>query len=64
MEFDDALERFIETDPAELEKLIKRNKQAKPPGSKKKRKPSGGKDQSETVVKLRHRRMRKRNEGR
>jgi len=62
MDFDEALTRFAETKPSEVEALIKQGKKAKPPGSKKKRKPSGGKDQSEAVVDLRRRRMRKRNE--
>lgn len=62
--FDEALERFIETTPSEVDDLIKQGKKKKPPGSKKKRKPSGSKVQSESVVDLRHRRMRKRNEGR
>jgi hypothetical protein len=61
MGFDEALTRFIEAKPSEVGALIKRGKKAKPPGSKKKRKPSGGKDQSETVVDLRHKRMQKRN---
>ena len=64
MPFDEALERFIGTDPKEVEKSIRRSKQKKPPGSKKKRKPSGGNAQSDVVVSLRDRRMRKRNTGR
>jgi hypothetical protein len=64
--FDEALERFIRTKPEEVEENIRRSKTKKPPGSKRKRKPSGGSSQSkpETVVSLRLRRMRKRNEGR
>ena len=62
--FDEALERFIETEPSEVDALIKRGKKGKPPGGKKKRKPSGGSSQSSTVVSLRDRRMRKRNKGR
>jgi hypothetical protein len=65
--FDEALERFIRTDPKEVEENIKRSKTKKPPGSKRKRKPSGGvvaQSESEAVVSLRLRRMRKRNEGR
>jgi hypothetical protein len=62
--FDEALERFIRTKPSEVEESIKRSKTKKPPGSKRKRKPSGGVSQSENVVSLRVRRMRKRNEGR
>ena len=42
MDIDEALARFIQTEPSEVEALIKRGKKAKPPGSKKKRKPSGG----------------------
>lgn len=62
--FDEALERFIRTKPEEVEENIRRSKTKKPPGSKRKRKPSGGDAQSETVVSLRRRRMRKRNTGR
>jgi hypothetical protein len=58
---DEFLERAIRTKPSEVDALIKRGKKRKPPGSKK---PSGGTSQSETVVDLRHRRMRKRNDGR
>jgi len=61
---DDFLERAIRTKPSEVEDLIERGKKAKPPGTKRKRKASGGTTQSESVVDLRHRRMRKRNEGR
>lgn len=66
MPFDEALERFVRTKPAEVEQLIERGKQKKPPGAKRKRKASGGNSQAEAanVVSLRHRRMRKRNEGR
>jgi hypothetical protein len=66
MGFDEALERFIRTKPSEVEESIKRSKTKKPPGGKRKRKPSGGTSQvgSEAVVDLRSRRMRKRNEGR
>ena len=62
--FDEALERFIRTKPSEVEAIIKRGKKEKPPGTKRKRKPSGGSYQSESVVDLRHRRMRIRNTGR
>jgi hypothetical protein len=63
---DEALERFIQSDPAEVEHLIARSKTKKPPGAKRKRKASGGRSQevSKNVVSLRGRRMRKRNEGR
>ena len=60
MPFEEALQRFIQTDPKEVENGIKKSKKKKPPGSKK-RKPSGGIGQSKAVVSLRHRRMRKRN---
>ncbi len=63
MGFDEALERFIRTDPREVEEVIKRSKTKKPPGTKRKAKVSGGTSQSETVVDLRRRRMRKRNTG-
>jgi hypothetical protein len=64
MDFGEALERFIQTDPREVEELIKRSKTKKPPGTKRKAKVSGGNSQSETVVDLRRRRMRKRDTGR
>lgn len=63
MRFDEALERFIRTKPNEVDALVKRGKKIKPLGGKK-RKPSSGSSQSESVVDLRHRRMRKRNKGR
>ncbi len=60
MGFGEALERFIQTDPKEVDDGIARSKQKKPPGSKKrKRKPSGG--SSQKVVSLRAVRMKKRN---
>jgi hypothetical protein len=62
MPFDEALKRFIGTDPKEVEVSIGKAKKKKPPGSKT-RKPSGGNDQSESVVSLRSRRVRKRNTG-
>lgn len=64
--FDEALERFIRTKPAEVDELIKRSKTKKPPGAKRKRKAPGGTSQAESksVVNLRSRRMRKLNEGR
>jgi hypothetical protein len=61
---DEFLERAIRTKPSEINALIERGKQKKPPGTKRKAKASGGSDESESVVDLRHRRMRKRNEGR
>lgn len=64
MGFDEALERFIHTKPSEVEENIRRSKTKKPPGKKRKGKSPGGTSQSETVVNLRNRRMRKRNEGR
>jgi hypothetical protein len=64
MDPDEFLERAIRTKPDEVEKLIGRGKKRKPPGTK--AKASGGTSQSksDTVVSLRSRRMRKRNEGR
>jgi hypothetical protein len=56
---DEALARFIRTDPKEVEENIRRSKKKMPPGSKKK--PPGGTAQSSPVVSLRGRRMRKRN---
>jgi hypothetical protein len=62
MDPDEFLARAIRTKPSEVDALIKRGKQKKPPGSK--RKPSGDSSQSESVVDLRRRRMRKRETGR
>jgi hypothetical protein len=62
MGFDEALERFARAKPSEVEVLIERGKQEKPPGGKRERKPSG--DKAESVVDLRRRRMRKRDTGR
>jgi len=61
---DEFLERAIRTKPEEVEALIKRGKKPKPPGAKRKRKASGGSSQSDAVVDLRRRRMRKRETGR
>jgi hypothetical protein len=58
MGFDEALARFIQTKPREVDEVIRGSKQKKPPGSKKRR-PSGGSSQG--VVSLRDKRMRKRN---
>jgi hypothetical protein len=63
MPFDEALKRFIGTDPEEVEESIGRSKKKKPPGNKAKPKSPGGNDQSKTVVSLRKRRVRKRNTG-
>lgn len=65
MDPDVALERFIHTDPREVEALERRSKTKKPPGRKKKpggKKPPG--QSNENIVSLRDRRMRKRNYGR
>jgi hypothetical protein len=62
MDPDEFLERAIRTKPSEVEALIKRGKKRKPPGTK--RKASGGTSQSESVVDLRRRRMRKWETGR
>ena len=59
---DEALERFIGTKPDEVEANIDKTKKKKPPGRKKS--PSGGKVESQSVVSLRDRRMAKRNTGR
>ncbi len=61
MPFDEALKRFIGTNPKEVEDNIRRSKKKKPPSKAKKASPGG--DQ-ENVVSLRHRRMAKRNNGR
>jgi hypothetical protein len=62
MPFDEAMKRFIGTDPKEVEASIGKAKKKKPPGGET-RKPSGGNAQSESVVSLRSRRVRKRNTG-
>ncbi len=59
---DEFLERAIRTKPSEVEELIMRGKKRKPPGTKSKA--SGGTSQSDFVVDLRRRRMRKRDTGR
>ena len=64
MSFGEALERFIQTDPKEVEASIAKSKRRKPPDGDAKAKPSGGSNQSDAVVSLRSRRMRKRNTGR
>lgn len=64
MPFDEALERFINADPKEVEASVERSKQKKSPGSSPKRKPTRDTNQPETVVRLRSRRNRKRNTGR
>jgi hypothetical protein len=63
MPFDEALKRFIQTDPKEVEASIKRAKKKKPPGGKKKSPPDVTVDEK-NVVSLRDRRIRKRNYGR
>jgi hypothetical protein len=64
MDPDEFLERAIRTKPSEVDALIERGKKKKSPGSKRAHKPSGGTSQSESVVDLRRRRMRKRETGR
>lgn len=61
MPMDEALERFMRVDPAEMQGNIKRAKKKKPPGGKT---PSGGRVRAENVVSLKARRIRKRNVGR
>jgi hypothetical protein len=63
MPFDEALRRFVATDPAELEANVKRSKKKKPSGRKKKV-PSDGKIDQTNIVSLRHERMAKRNNSR
>ena len=55
MPFDEALTRFIGTDPREVEANIARSKKKKPPGGKKKN-PTGGKVVNSNVVQLRNKR--------
>lgn len=72
MPFDEALQRFMQADPKEVEASIERAKQKKPAGSKKKKRkspgskkaPPGASVEGQSVVSLRDRRMRKRNYGR
>jgi hypothetical protein len=55
MSFEEALARFTQADPKEVEECIRKSRKKKPPGSKKK--PSGGSDAlSQNVVRLRDRR--------
>lgn len=56
MPFDEALERFIGTKPAEVHANIQRAKKRKPPGGKK-----PPPDDPTNVVSLRQRRMKRRN---
>jgi hypothetical protein len=60
MPFDEALKRFIGTDPKEVQANIDKSKKKKPPGTR----PGGKKVDQENIVSLRSRRMRKRNDGR
>jgi hypothetical protein len=62
MDPDEFLARAIRTKPGEVDALVKRGKKRKPPGTK--LKASGGTSQTESVVDLRRRRMRKRDTGR
>jgi hypothetical protein len=58
MDFDEALERFVGVTPKEMHDNITRSKKRKPPGGKP---PPGGEDDDHNVVKLRGRKMWKRN---
>ena len=64
MPFDEAMKRFINTDPKEVEANIQRSKKKKPPGAKKKKAAPGGDNDQKNVVSLRNRRIAKRNYGR
>jgi hypothetical protein len=55
MPFDEALRRFIGTNPDEVEANVARAKKKKPPGGKK-RSPPGGKVINSNVVQLRNKR--------
>lgn len=63
MPFGEALERFAGVDPKQMHDNIKRSKKRKPPGGKK-QPPSGPEAQSDKVVSLTTRRVRKKNTGR
>ena len=58
---DEALERFIGTDPKEVEVSIKRAKKKVPPGGRKKK---TAKPSDDNIASLTQRRVRKRNTGR
>lgn len=61
MPFDEALKRFIGTDPREVDASVKRAKKKKPPGGKP---PGVTVDDQKNLVSLRDKRIRKRNYGR
>lgn len=67
MDFNEALERYIRTNPKEVEEIIRRSKTKKPSGRKRKKTVGGKKAPpttlGESVISLRERRMRKRNYG-
>ncbi len=46
MDFGEALTRFLQTDPQEVQESIERSKQKKPPGDKVARKPSRKRESS------------------
>jgi hypothetical protein len=63
MPFSEALERFIGVDPKQVEANMAKSKKRKPPGEVAKRSPGGqGHETDSTVVSLRDRRTRKRND--
>lgn len=57
MPFSEALQRFIKTDPKQVDASVARSKKKKPPGSKKA--PPGNASQKPNVVALRGKRKRK-----
>lgn len=58
MPFDEAMHRFIQTDPKQVEASIARSKKKKPGGKKA---PPGTLGKTQSVILLRDRRMKKRN---
>ncbi|HEY2445182.1 MAG TPA: hypothetical protein VGI20_05525 [Rhizomicrobium sp.] len=55
MPFNEAMERFIDVDPREVQANIDRSKKKKPPGGKKKKRAPPGK-KAKDVISLRERR--------
>jgi hypothetical protein len=61
MPFDEAMERFAGANPREMHANIKKSKQKKPPGTRRKKPSPGGK--AKNVVSLRERKTRLRAKG-
>lgn len=63
MPFGEAMERYIGVKPKELHANISKSKMKKPPGSKKKRKPSGGEVENPNVISMKERKTSLRRRG-